>query len=76
MTALGANQRGVLRAVVEYGTWPGAWVWKNPSTTVSILNSLVRRDLVEHKPSESPHHPGTYRATDAGRELVAKETTR
>lgn len=48
---LGRNQRSVLRSLAEHngGEWsPGSgWYWKNPSTTERVLNSLVRRGLVD-----------------------------
>jgi hypothetical protein len=44
---LGVNQIEVLKALKKHGDWPGGWVWDNPSLTRKILNSLVRRGLVE-----------------------------
>ena len=44
---LGKNQRLALRAMLEHGGWPGTgWIWDNSSSTVRILDSLVRRGLV------------------------------
>jgi hypothetical protein len=46
---LGENQAYALRCLAEHnaGTWyPGAgWIWGNRSTTVRLLDSLVRRGL-------------------------------
>lgn len=46
---LGVNQQGVLRSLREHGPYrPGCgWLWDTPSGTVRILESLVRRGLVE-----------------------------
>lgn len=47
MKDLGANQRGVLDSLRDHGQYPGGgWVWGNHSTTVKILDSLVKRGLV------------------------------
>lgn len=43
---MGDNQIGVLRALYER-PYPGGWCWDNHSTTVRILNSLVRRGYAE-----------------------------
>lgn len=51
---LGEVQRGVLRALREKGGWPGhGWTWGSPSLTRRVLNSLVRRGLVEVSTLES-----------------------
>ena len=73
--ALGENQRHALRCLAERngGTWyPGAgWVWSNVSSTVRLLDSLVRRGLAtkemrryERIPEDYPH----YTITDKGKE--------
>lgn len=46
---LGENQQACLDALKRHGQYPGGWVWENHSTTVSILESLVRRGLVTYK---------------------------
>lgn len=47
---LGENQAYALKCLTEHnaGTWyPGAgWIWANLSTTVRLLDSLVKRGLV------------------------------
>lgn len=46
---LGENQLAALRALAENngGTWypGGGWVWGNTSTTLRLLDSLVRRGM-------------------------------
>lgn len=44
---LGANQRGVLSALVVHGNWPSGWIWENRSSTVNLLESLAKRGIVE-----------------------------
>lgn len=76
---LGENQSHALRCLAEYGngTWyPGAgWVWTNVSTTVRLLDSLVRRGLATK--TEKTRLIGTrrepypfYEITDEGRKEV------
>lgn len=71
---LGENQRHALKVLAEHngGTWyPGAgWIWTNVSTTVRLLDSLVKRGLAtkeirryERVPEDYPF----YEITDAGR---------
>ncbi len=68
MRKLGDNQIGVLRALVEKGSYPGGWEWENRSTTVRILESLVKRGFVETYEVEAWYQKVTYyRITDAGR---------
>jgi len=43
---LGKEQQGVLRSLKDHGSYPGQWVWSNRSTTVRLLESLVKRGLV------------------------------
>lgn len=83
---LGKNQRWCLYAMTSYGRGPergypgGGWVWGNHSTTIRLLESLVKRGLVERY-EYLPHDPAlrqtlglrtAYRLTDAGRQ-AAKE---
>lgn len=44
---LGVNQVAVLQCLKDHGGWPGSWTWENPSLTRRILDSLVRRGLVD-----------------------------
>lgn len=76
---LGANQRSALRCLAERnsGTWyPGAgWVWANTSTTVRLLDSLVRRGLAtkEERTRMIGKHKEPYpffRITDAGKREI------
>lgn len=71
---LGENQRHALRALAENngGTWyPGArWVWANTSTTIRLLDSLVRRGLATKTLKKSRRTEYTYphyTITDAGK---------
>lgn len=43
---LGENQKMALDSLRRHGPWPGGWYITNTSTTVRILESLVRRGLV------------------------------
>jgi hypothetical protein len=43
---LGRTQAGVLKSLLERGTWPGTWYWRNSSTTSKALESLAKRGLV------------------------------
>jgi DNA-binding MarR family transcriptional regulator len=61
---LSERQVAVLKALYDHGRYPDAWFWQNRSTTVSILNGLVKRGLV--KINELDH----YILTPAGREQV------
>lgn len=74
---LGENQVHALRALVEHSGWrPGCgWIWANRSTTVRLLDSLVRRGLAvrtdvpdRHVPSRTNPH---YEPTQQGREAYA-----
>lgn len=71
---LGENQRHALRALAENncGVWyPGAgWVWANTSTTIRLLDSLVRRGLATKTLEKSRRTEYTYpryEITDAGK---------
>lgn len=73
--ALGSNQVQALRCLAEFnnGTWyPGAgWEWGNTSTTVRLLDSLVKRGLATKRMKESrltaEKYP-FYEITEAGKE--------
>jgi len=65
---LGRTQRGVLNALARE-PWPGGWLWQNTSTTVRVLNSLVKRGLASHT-GDARFAYGRYRITEAGREAL------
>jgi DNA-binding MarR family transcriptional regulator len=76
---MGENQEYALKALAEHngGTWyPGAgWVWTNVSTTVRLLDSLVRRGLVEkttrtRRVGTRPESYPFYSITEAGRNEI------
>jgi hypothetical protein len=51
-TNLGSAQKDILLALREHGMWHNrgsgcGWVWDNRSNTKKVLDSLVRRGLVE-----------------------------
>lgn len=68
---IGPNQIGCLRALRDSGVFPGRWHWENASTTVRILDSLVRRGQAETYEVPNRYLPGQtithYRITDTGR---------
>lgn len=43
---LGTNQEMALRSLRDHGPYPGSWYLDNDSSTVRVLESLVRRGLV------------------------------
>ena len=56
---LGPTQTVVLRSLIEYGSWPGGgWIYGNNSTTMRVLDSLVKRGLVER--TDGPRFPPSY----------------
>jgi DNA-binding PadR family transcriptional regulator len=67
---LGTRQKGVLSAMQRFKQWPSGWIWENRSTTIEILDSLVKHGLVEKKDVETPQgrppRPAVYTLTDAG----------
>jgi hypothetical protein len=74
---MGANQFGVLTAVIR-DPWPGCgWTWGSASETVRILDSLVKRGLVEWTaPVDGGHrYYGTYRIAPHIRELFDERLT-
>lgn len=68
---MGENQVGCLRALRDSGVFPGRWAWENRSTTVRILDSLVRRGFAETYEVPDHYLPGRtithYRITENGR---------
>ena len=73
---LGRRQLGVLRALNENGGYPtGAWYWESDSVTVTVLESLTKRGLVErtlraHIDPQTGRPSYNYRINDAGREAL------
>lgn len=61
---LGERQRLCLSAMIRHGgQWPGAgWRWDSESGTIRILDSLVRRGLVDYN-----NETKIYTVNDAGR---------
>jgi hypothetical protein len=83
---LGRRQRAVLKTLAERnnGEWfPGCgWHWGNKSTTIKLLDSLVRRGLVERTETVKTALSGTvwrtplFRITDDGRLELSAEARR
>ena len=76
--ALGANQEGVLRSLVERGGWSEGcgWMWDTHASTRRILDTLVKRGLAIKQtrvrrlpPRNLPVSYDFYEATDDGVEL-------
>ena len=71
---LGWKQRAILKTLRQHGDYYKGcgWVWSGHLTTVRLLDSLVRRGLVETytKTIDPLIHPSyettTYRLTDDG----------
>lgn len=61
---LGEVQEGVLRALREHRVFYAGcgWTWENYSTTVRVLDSLVKRGLATRieRPTLGPGVRGTY----------------
>ena len=53
MRELGQNQKDVLECLRRNGPWCDSWIcrwsWSTPSETTKIMDSLVKRGLVEVK---------------------------
>lgn len=51
MRKLGENQKGIIESLKQHGSYHThgfcGWVWDTPANTVKILESLVKRGLVE-----------------------------
>lgn len=49
MRALGKSQESLMRTLQSKGSWyPGCgWVWDTTGGTIKVLESLVKRDLVQ-----------------------------
>jgi len=78
---LGENQWYVLKSLAENGPYPGGWMWTNHSTTIRLLDSLVRRGLATRTEKtrtigsgpRAPQEPyGYYEISQAGREELSK----
>lgn len=63
--ALGKTQMSILRSLVNYQGWSGGcgWYWTNYSTTVRLLDSLVKRGLAT---KHVAFGRDAYKATEAG----------
>jgi hypothetical protein len=78
-TKLGKDQRAILETLVKKSgrTWTPCcgWVWKNSSTTARLLDSLVKRGLVEKydytvMAGSAKLSRSGWRATEAGVNLA------
>lgn len=82
---LGYRQRGTLKALLSAPYPGGGWCWSTHGTTISILESLVKRGLVEKyragmERDDPRRRPGLmeplphdrYKLTEDGR-LLAEE---
>lgn len=61
---LGASQEMALDCLEKRGPFPGGWMLENTSGTIRVLESLVRRGLVEAYqgiPLHSRHPTTCYR---------------
>ncbi len=78
---LGNTQRSILRSLVEHKSWFGegygcGWIWGNYSNTKRLLDSLVKRGLVDvtEEKGNMPYNKTTtyrvYRPTEAGKAEV------
>lgn len=63
MRPLGVNQRLALEALYRHTFWPSGWILSTQSEAVRVLDSLVRRGLVDR------NERGTYRLSRAGLDL-------
>jgi len=83
---LGGIQEGVLKALITHGGYPGGWVWDTRKHTEKVLDSLVKRGLVERTdhpmtdyrgqrfPEGHPYHTATtasYAPSATVREILA-----
>lgn len=73
---IGKNQRGVLESLVRHGSWYRGcgWIWGTYSGTIRILDSLVKRGLVDTKQEPAPHRRWpiiVYRINPMGRDKLA-----
>jgi hypothetical protein len=64
IAALGKTQQSVLRTLAEKGVYyyGCAWVWTNDSTTVRVLETLVKRGLVTEYTRDLPNASAGMRA--------------
>lgn len=71
---MGPSQIQALQCLVSHGAYPGGWIWDNHSTTVRLLESLVKRGFVERNVPEvtaANRDHVVYRITDNGRVALA-----
>ena len=55
MKPLGKTQLYMMESLKESGSWSTGdcgWLWDTPSGTIRILESLVKRDLVEKQETD------------------------
>ena len=66
---LGDRQRGALKCLLRMGPYPGSgWVYGSRSQTITILESLIHRGLVEKVQASYDR----WQLTDDGRLLAEK----
>lgn len=55
---LGAHQKDMLDCMRDHKKWyPGCgWLWTTPSRTIQLLDSLVRRGLVNRAAGKHPYY--------------------
>lgn len=68
---LGTNQAGMIWAMNDHNGWnpnarPG-WIWNTPGGTQKIVDSLVKRGLVEYD-----NDLGRYMLTETGKSEVRR----
>jgi hypothetical protein len=85
MQEIGKNQMAVLESMMDNphkAWWPGCgWRWNTYSGTERILNSLVKRGMVEKKPWDHGHanlsgnwHHERWLLTEAGKQIVLQRS--
>lgn len=70
MKPLGDTQLAVLKSLSRE-PYPGSWYWANRSTTIRVLDSLVKRGLASKtRANAATIGYDRYRITDAGRKAI------
>lgn len=75
MRKLGSTQKSVLGALKAHGFWSECgcgWVWDTPGHTIRILESLVKRGLVQKSQNKEKRRHYTYQLTKAGRQELGE----
>jgi len=71
---IGKVQIEVLKSLIEFNGWNDSgrsgWVWNTTSGTKKIMESLVRRGLVQKQKAEFGYD---YAITKAGRAIIGKD---